>query len=338
MTRISQEERTVGSLIVEPHRPALTLHRVTALLPFRLDFETGDPLVEWIATDGSRLTEPFFEQTLARLRFGNPANSRTRRPRTPLTELRDVPPDVPPAAFIFHVSRCGSTLLTQMLAALPRNLVVSEPEIIDDILRINQRISTVTDEDRIAWLRGAVHALGQRTAVGGERLFVKLSSWHILSLPLIRRAFPSVPMLFVYRNPVEVLVSLMRKPSLSIVRDTVTPDQLGLTLEARNSLSPEEHAAAVLGAHFRAAVEHRDALVPIGYEQLPDIVWTVIPGYSVTADERALMREAAAFDAKKPEHRFISDTKSKQNTASPEILAAAARWAEPHYARWLAVL
>ena len=311
---------------------------MTGALPFRLDFETGGPQVEWIVTDGSRFTEPLFEQTLARLRRGNPANARTRRPRTPLNALRDVAPGVPLAALIFHVSRCGSTLLAQMLAALPRNLVASEPQIIDDVLRINHQTPEATDDDRIAWLRGAVRALGQRPADGGERLFVKLSSWHILSLPLIQRAFPGVPMLFVHRHPVDVLVSLMRKPSLSIVRDTVTPGQLGLTVAARDALSREEHAAAVLGAHFRAAVEHRDALVPVGYEQLPDAVWKLIPGCSFTGDERTRLLAAALFDAKDPEQHFTPDTTAKRREASPAILAAVAQWAEPHYARWLAVL
>ena len=29
--------------------------------------------------------------------------------------------------FVFHVSRCGSTLVSQMLAAVPQHLVLSEP-------------------------------------------------------------------------------------------------------------------------------------------------------------------------------------------------------------------
>jgi hypothetical protein len=311
---------------------------MTGLLPFRLDPDAGEPLVEWIATDGSRLTEPFFEQTLARLRCGSPANSRDRRLRTPLSALCDVEPGVPLAALIFHVSRCGSTLLTQMLAALSRNVVVSEPQIIDEILQLNRRTPEVTDGDRIAWLRGAVNALGQRPADGGERLFVKLSSWHIFSLPLIRRAFPGVPMLFVFRSPLEVVVSLMRMPSLSIVRDIVTSGELGLTVPVRDALSPEENAAAVIGAHFRAAVEHRDVLIPVAYEQLPEIVWKGIPGCSFTDDERASLQKAALFDAKNPDRHFTRDTAAKRGGASPAILASVERWAEPHYARWLSVL
>ena len=42
---------------------------------------------------------------------------------------------------------------------------------------------------------------------GEQALFVKLDSWHTLALPLFRRAFPSVPWVFLYRDPVEVPVS-----------------------------------------------------------------------------------------------------------------------------------
>lgn len=311
---------------------------MTGLLPFRLDPDAGEPLVEWIASDGSRFTEPFFEQTLARLRCGNPANSREHRLRTPLGALCDADPGVPLGAFVFHVSRCGSTLLAQMLASLSRNVVVSEAQIIDEILQLNRRMPEVTDDDRIAWLRGAVNALGQRPAGGGERLFVKLSSWHIFSLPLIRRAFPGVPMLFAFRNPLEVVVSLMRMPSLSMVRDTVTPGQLGLTVSARDALLREEHAAAVIGAHFRAALEHRRALFPVAYEQLPESVGRGIPGCSFTGEELRQLQAAALSDAKNPDRHFTPDTAAKREGASPAVLAAVKRWAEPHYTRWLSVL
>ena len=35
-------------------------------------------------------------------------------------------------------------------------------------------------------------------------------------LPLFRAAFPKTPWIFIYRDPVEVMVSLLRKPSGTI--------------------------------------------------------------------------------------------------------------------------
>jgi hypothetical protein len=51
-----------------------------------------------------------------------------------------------------------------------------------------------------------VAALGQARA-GETRLFLKLDCWHMRDLPLFRRAFPNTPWVFLYRDPVEVLVS-----------------------------------------------------------------------------------------------------------------------------------
>lgn len=98
--------------------------------------------------------------------------------------------------------------MTQALAALPRHIVASEPQIIDDILRAARRDPRVSDDELRDWLCGAVRALRQPNAVAVERLFIKLDAWHILSLPLLRRVFPGVPCYFVFRDPVEVMVSL----------------------------------------------------------------------------------------------------------------------------------
>src|SRR5678816_558328 len=103
---------------------------------------------------------------------------------------------------IFHMSRCGSTLVAQMLAALERNIVISEARPIDQVLG-----AKVDEERRIAWLRWIVNALAQRRRPAEEFFFIKLDAWHVLHLPLIQRAFPNTPWVFLYRDPIEVMVS-----------------------------------------------------------------------------------------------------------------------------------
>ncbi len=306
-------------------------------VPSRSIFGVNGPQVQWLAVDGARFTEPFFDETLRRLQR-LPANARERRIVTPIHVLADsnTPAGVPLAGLIFHVSRCGSTLIAQMLAALPSNIVISEAPVLDDILQAPRHDPRITDDERVAWLRGAVNALTQRRHPEEERAFVKLDCWSIFDLPVIRRAFPGVPLLFVHRHPVEVLVSLMRMPSMTLIRDTVTPEQLGLSSAERDALSREEHAAAILGALFREAGRHRAALVPVAYQQLPDLVWEGMPGCTFTHEDRALLQAASARDAKNPGQSFASDVADKRREASPALLSAAARWAEPHYARWLA--
>lgn len=296
-------------------------------VPSGLVVEAGGLAVEWRGGDGQRFTEPFFEQTLTRLRRKGAA-LRT----TPLLALETEGAD--PAALIFHVSRCGSTLLARMLAALPGHLVVSEAPIVDDVLR---RTPDADDTQRVIWLRGLTGAFIRAQAEPPQRLIVKLDCWHIFQLPLLRRAFPTTPFLFVHRDPVEVLVSLMAMPSVTLIRDTVTPAQLGISEAARNQLSREEHAAAILGAFLREASAHRAELTALDYRDLPEAAPTALPGVVFTAEEQTLMRMAALRDAKFPDQPFAPDAERKRRNASPDVLAAAERWALPAYERWLAM-
>lgn len=307
-------------------------------VPFRLRYDDrGKPEVEWVRTHGARFTEPSFEDTVARLAHEHASSRRAKRERTPLDALPTVPPGVPLSALVFHVSRCGSTLVSRMLAALPRNLVAAEPPIIDDLLRTSRLDPSVTDEQRIAWLRGAVWALGAARA-GAERFFVKLDCWHLFSLRLLQRAFPGVPLVFVFRRPLPVVVSLLRVPSRLLVRDTLAAEELGMADAVRDGLSREEHVAAAIGALFRAATAHRRLLVPATYEWLPDFVWEAMPGGNFTAEERTLLREAARFDAKTPTRRFVADEAAKIAAASDAARAACARYAESAHAQWLAAI
>ncbi|ATQ41581.1 hypothetical protein [Caulobacter mirabilis] len=280
--------------------------------------------VEWRAGDGGRFTEPFFEETLARWRRAGGAAW-----TTPPSALEADEAD--PAALIFHVSRCGSTLATRMLGAPAHHLAVSEAPVVDDILR---RTPDAPETRKIAWLRGAMAAFARSQTRPPERLFVKLDAWHLFELPLLRRAFPAAPTLFIYRDPLEVLVSLSRMPSLMTVRDTVDPARLGLTEDERNRLSRDELAAAVQGALYRTALDHREALIGIGYPELVDAL-PRLPALGLTPEERAVMRAAATADAKSPDQDFTPDTARKRAEAPTEVREAAERWARVDYREWL---
>ena len=124
--------------------------------------------VDWCYLGDTRLTEPFFADTIGRL-LRLPFQQ-LFRPQTPLDELPAMAaarPGLAPVGFIFHMSRCGSTLLSQMLAALPQHVVLSEPGPLDTVLQLPFRDPSVTDEERIGLLRAMMSALGQPPAVMG---------------------------------------------------------------------------------------------------------------------------------------------------------------------------
>jgi hypothetical protein len=67
-----------------------------------------------------------------------------------------------------------------------------------------------------------------------------------LEQPLLRQAFLEVPWIFLYRDPVEVLVSLVSRPS-SMTTPGMGENLLGLPMAELAGIATEEYAARVLG-------------------------------------------------------------------------------------------
>ena len=262
---------------------------------------------------------------------------RDATPVSPLDLWDGAPPPVTPDAVIFHISRCGSTLVSRMLAALPSTLAISEAPVFNDILRGSRRHAGFEPGMRERWMRHALAAFTASQSAVPSRVVIKLDCWHLFEIDCVRRAFPGTPLLFVYRDPLEVLVSLMERPSWTLVRDTVTPEELGMERDARDALSPEELAAAILGAFFREAMRHRAHLTPVPYASLPDGALTALDRAPFTAGEIDLMRRASAADAKAPHLPFVPDAARKRAGASRAIQDACARWTTPAFQAWCAV-
>src|SRR6187551_105479 len=106
-------------------------------IPYKMTFnENGELLFRWIYVGQKRFEESFFSETILNC-LSLPQN--TEMPYTTaetLIEKAKSVDGVEPSAFVFHVSRCGSTLLTQMLCIDERFVVLSEASLLDDVLRL----------------------------------------------------------------------------------------------------------------------------------------------------------------------------------------------------------
>lgn len=297
--------------------------------PIRLTWDAGGPVVDWCHTEGVVFREPFFADTVDRcLRHPFRLLFQHRSDLDSLCDAVDDHPALPPAGFVFHMSRCGSTLLAQTLAAVPAHAVASEPGPLEAVLR------AADDHRAVRWLQGMVGALGQARHEDQRRFFVKFDAWSTLHLDLVRRAFPDVPWVFVYRNPVDVLVSHARRPGAHVIPGVLDSDHFGLD----PGLPPLEHAARVLALICDAALAHvGDPLATfVDYEELRDFVTSDLPRHwslPLCPDDLARMDAAARRDAKNPVLPFEDDRLSKRASASEEIRAAAERWLDPIYAR-----
>ncbi|HEU4322775.1 MAG TPA: sulfotransferase [Roseiflexaceae bacterium] len=308
-------------------------------LPIRLYLLSARLMVDWCYLGDQRLTHPFFEQTVATaLRHPFQALFRHQTPIDTLIDLAEERPGVPPAGFIFHLSRCGSTLISQMLAALPQHLVLSEPPPLNVMLGARRRDPQIDEEQQIAWLRALVAALCQPRG-GQERLaFIKFDSWNVLDLSLIRRVFPQVPWIFLYRDPVEVLVSHQTMPGMQMIPGTLRPDPFGIPLAVTSAETLLEYGALVLARICAAALEHIEAEggVLVNYSELPAAVETVVAplfGLRSTPEEQTAMRQATGVHAKDPHRPFVSDADTKRRAAPAQLRRMVERHVGAYYAR-----
>jgi hypothetical protein len=300
-----------------------------AWMPLRVSYREAKPFAEWAYFGSKRCVEPFFEDTM-RLVLRNPF-ARAFRYESPL----ECATSAAPAGFIFHMSRCGATLMGQMLAALESSLVISEAPAIDDVVQADVSVPSITEGQHAGWLRAVVGAFAQYHA-NQERYFIKLDSWHIHKLPLIRRAFPEVPWIFLYRAPVEVLVSQLRKPGRVALPGALPLSEVGMSAEDLTALNREEWCARVLSGFCRTALSHCEDPkgLFLNYNQLPEAVWTVAKrhfGLSLDEEEAARMRSAVKFDSKNPSRPFEPDGARKQQEASSRICELAREFLEPLY-------
>lgn len=311
--------------------------RFAGWVPIRVYWEQSAAFVDWGYVGKERFAEPFFSDTVERC-LRNPTNLlfRHHTPVETLAEWREASPGLLPKGFIFHMSRCGSTLVAQMLAALPQTIVISEAGPVDSVLRANFRDPSLTDDRRAALLQWMVSALGQPRMGEEKNLFIKFDCWDTMELGMIEQAFPDVPWIFLYRNPVEVMVSQALRKSAHLVPGMIEPDLFGLDPNAALTFQPEEYCAIILARICEAALRHHKPgrSIIIDYNSLPGAVSaSVLDFFRITCTDVDLERlnHAAQFNSKNPTLHFQDDSAAKNRQASPQVIRATERWLGPVY-------
>jgi len=305
-------------------------------LPVSLTPSTGHLMVDWLCFDGIATDAPFFHDALSRARQ-RPFN-RLFGWRMRLADMLETSPQGPrPAGLIFHLSRCGSTLVHRMLGAGGSTNALSEVSVFDETLQISLRPDVPAD-DKLRLLRMMAAALGNAGA--GKPLVLKLDAWHIQSWPLLRAAFPDTPAVFLCREPVEILVSQQRMRGIQAVPQPAMAALFGVG--DYDAMSPDEYYAVLLAASCRTATAAaRDgALRVIGYGELPQAVFTkILPHFGLQADAaaQARMRDVARFHSKSSDEHYVPDAEEKTRAAGAELRALVERIAGPAYRELAAI-
>ena len=288
-----------------------------------------------------RLLDPFFHQTLQK-QMMKPFHQLFRR-ETELEEMEawaEGEPGAPLKGIVYHMSRCGSTLIGQQLGAIERNIVASEPAPIEDVLRLplnHPELDQLPELDRaqqVRWLRALVGALGQKRN-GEDALYLKTDCWHIHDLDLMREAFPETPWIFLYRDPVEVIVSYARIPAAWTVPAIVHPQRLRMDIgdwDPRELDVYRARALAKICAAGLCAVQQTHGGLLVNYNELPEAMYDrLLTHFDLREEDLAAMQKAALQNAKSPSARFTKDASEKQAAASERLRAVVAEHLLPVY-------
>ena len=222
----------------------------------------------------------------------------------------DFLPDVVPSGFIFHLSRCGSTLVSRSFALLTQCRVLSESPLLTQILLD----SNLSETEKAKALRLSINLQG-RLYKQERHLMIKWNAWDLQFWPLILSLYPSVAVLLLVREPLEILASHQKSAGFHMVRHD--RGQLFPLLHQAARLSPLEYRSSVvqLLLKYGLTMAQLQRVLLIDYsELLPAICGKIAQwfGISLRPEDLESCLQSQAMHSKQPELQFKPDARAKQ--------------------------
>jgi len=297
----------------------------------------GRPGLLWMEMSGVSLSEPFFQQTVERAKANGKDRGELFTEFDALLQLEQSLDSVEPTGFIFHSSRCGSTLVANACRAITNSIVVSEANAIDKLIA-----RFITDRGGIkeslysVFLRATVRALAQRRNGNEQHLFVKFACCSFAQIERISRIWPNVPWVFLYRDPIETIVSNLAgvPPWLKDADRRVLASIIGAS---PNDMGLEELCARTIGSLYSKAhsLANENSML-LNYNQLSvPVISSVLSFFKVSPAAEELDKIARAGSVYSKEvsgtRTFTADADAKQRHASDRVREAATAWAVEPY-------
>lgn len=263
----------------------------------------------------------------------------------------------PPRGIVFHESRVGSTLAANTLAAFQpeRNRVYSESP--PPITAAKLYESSNHPEQAIQLLQDVMYLMSRSNDIQERDTFFKIQSIGTKSIHVFRKAFPQTPWIFIFREPVQVMMSHLKTKSTKsavCLRSRSRPDDdlkqivqdsLGTSIGIQD-LSVEEFCAAHLSTLcYKARDEVLDSNglgKVVNYINLQEqLMEHIIPKHFLQGqDGDALDQDAKqrAYNVgekySKGRHEgkmWKEDSRAKENAAWPELQRASETFLLPIY-------
>lgn len=268
---------------------------------------------------------------------------------------------------VFHESRCGSTLVANSLIAMNpvKHRVYSESAPPIAALKVcgqavdgDEEESPCSIDQGAKILRDVMFLMGRSSDSKEERYFFKIQSAGTQNLAIFRRAFPATPWIFVYRDPVQVMMSHFAQGSRSAVclRSRRKPPRILQRLARKRgytaleegqddasgsddkekdleSMGPHEYCAAHLATLTETAADHIHQSSglgrPVNYANLPHILYEqILPAWDVPVSETEkenIQKISGVYSKGRGDMKgeWHEDSEKKEAMASPEVQEAA---------------
>lgn len=293
--------------------------------------------VSWGELTPADIRDPFFAQTIYRMRAeGGGLAESTTDIEALLCREREAPPCVP-SGFIFHMSRCGSTAVANALRQLSGAVVVSEAPAMNAALSLVETGRYPERQSEV--VRAVISAMGRCRASAAAPYIVKFSSWNVLHLPFLRTIWPTVKWVFLFRHPVEVMVSTLSAPPEWLGRKSnYFKPVFGWTRAKARRMSDEEYCATVLGGLCRFAERMiGDMGRAIDYERIDVDAVADVAGYfgcAVSdAERQAIAASLQTYSKDADGGAFSPDDAAKRLAAAPMVRMMADKLAMEPYLR-----
>lgn len=343
---------TIGHTRLSNDAGVERIRAVPGMVPLAIDPEIGEDgqpdgpgAVLWADLGQHRFREWQYMYTVQALAREGRIGEAFKTDFDVLLDDRILADPISPSGFMFHISRCGSTLSAKALARSPRHVVINQGGPLQRgfwarLTRDWQQSLDATPENLHAF-RNLVLAMARRRNADELYSFVKFISWNTLYMDFAMQAFPQVPSVFLYRDPVEVIASVLRETSAVMwAKGRRQAGFLtGLPWQDTVAMGDVEYLARIFARYLELADQAGTRVADINYRSInPDNFPAMLSRglkFDPGADELALMCEQFRFHSKddSDSQTFKDDSTAKQSEISAEGKALVASLCGPAMAR-----
>ena len=235
-------------------------------LPYDLKFENGYWRCLWVYAGEHHFNEPFFDETISLLKREKKSSKYTSCTGLDiLLDLETPLKSVTINSFIFHVSRCGSTLLSQALSADTANVVVPEAPIFDQILKMKEWDAHISNNDIEKIFKQTVAWYGQDRTNEYQQYFIKLDSWHIHFYEQLRSWFPETSFYFLTREPHAIITSHLKRRGIHAIPNYINPSLLNIEITAEHYEDFNHYTELVIDEFYKKNLAVLQQQHPLNY-------------------------------------------------------------------------